>query len=746
MKTQRIIKSSLSIILTFILILPLSFQTVAMAAQSPCLVATVYETEHAVLADIIATRAPYYADPTGQADAAAAIQKALDDCQAAGGGTVFLPVGEYLVTSSITIPAFVSLHGDWQDPDLGYEYGTIIKAAVESSHDDLPALFTLMGSAGVVGLTVYYPEQSIDDVKPYPYTFYVPGRGPGGYMLQSIINCTVINGYKGIGACFGSAAHEMLTVENFKGTFLCRGADVRNQADVGNWNNVVIANRFWAESGSKSAPLDKINTYTRKHAEGLVFGDLEWTQFNSIVISDRKIGIKVIKGKRIDFAGSLYDIHIDKCDIGILIEALDERWGMLLAKSYVYGSQHSILNQTQGVVKMVDVKLDGGKARASAKYTSLTEVFEAVRRLLKQGLRANKKFLCDSTDLSDFSLYCKKKIKVNPNLFVFEGDKTGQSDISASLQNLLNTAGTVGGLVYLPPGKYLLKSPVLVPEAVELRGSSSIATRDQGDLSLGSLILTDYALGCNSPSDEQALITLSKGAGINGLRIIYHTNSSTKPGALGQVQTSPYAVRGSGEGVYFINSSIVAAYGGIDFRGCDDHLIKRFVGCCYQNAILVGDCKDGVIEACLQNGNAIVRNNLNLPNWPSERDNLFPHIFDTVTRPNTVFIKQENTLNQKVINCFAYGVNSLMETKDSSGLLAVNIGADNIGGTMLKTKGGSASVINMMRWNGESYINQSTSLLLLNRLTIEDRTERSVGSAFLSDLACYHAVNFNGKK
>ncbi len=87
-----------------------------------------------------------------------------------------------------------------------------------------------------------------------------------------------------------------------------------------------------------------------------------------------------------------------------------------------------------------------------------------------------------------------------------------------------------------------------------------------------------------------------------------------------------------------------------------------------------------------------------------------------------------------------------METKDSSGLLAVNIGADNIGGTMLKTKGGSASVINMMRWNGESYINQSTSLLLLNRLTIEDRTERSVGSAFLSDLACYHAVNFNGKK
>jgi MYXO-CTERM domain-containing protein len=43
------------------------------------------------------TRPPYSADPTGGADATAAIQAAIDDAGAAGGGIVFLPAGTYRV-------------------------------------------------------------------------------------------------------------------------------------------------------------------------------------------------------------------------------------------------------------------------------------------------------------------------------------------------------------------------------------------------------------------------------------------------------------------------------------------------------------------------------------------------------------------------------------------------------------------------------------------------------------------------
>jgi hypothetical protein len=67
-----------------------------------------------------------------------------------------------------------------------------------------------------------------------------------------------------------------------------------------------------------------------------------------------------------------------------------------------------------------------------------------------------------------------------------------------------------------------------------------------------------------------------------------------------------------------------------------------------------------------------------------------------------------------------------MNNSNSDDLLAFNIGADNIGGTMLITQGGSAAVINMMRYNGTSYTNNGTALKLYNRLTIGDRTEKTV--------------------
>jgi hypothetical protein len=87
------------------------------------------------------------------------------------------------------------LRGDWQDPDTGREYGTIILADVPSEDSMATGTFILGGSSGAVGLTVFYPGQSLKSVKPYPFTFYIPGTSMGNdhYMLQSIVNCSVIN-------------------------------------------------------------------------------------------------------------------------------------------------------------------------------------------------------------------------------------------------------------------------------------------------------------------------------------------------------------------------------------------------------------------------------------------------------------------------------------------------------------------------------------------------------------------------
>jgi len=668
---------------------------------TPCIIATKYPVDDVVIADIVATNRAYGADPTGKKDSTQAIQKALNDCSAWGGGTVWLPAGKYLVTGSISIPPFVTLRGDWQDPDTGNEYGTIILAQPPSRDAATPALFRIGGSAGVMGLTVYYTEQDIDNVKPYPFTFYISGAGLGNYMLQSIINCTVINGYRGVGACVKSGElHEMMTIDTLKGTFLSVGAQAYNQADVGTWKNVVIDNKYWANAGAglKKADRNKLDAYTRKNATGLVLGDLEWTQFFNLNISGRKIGIHIVKGRRIEFAGSLFDVTVKQCDTGILVDNIDERWGMVIGKGHIEGSVRSVENRTRGAVKLAGVTLSG--ATSGSNITNETVSLAGV-----------------APD------YNRRPSKPKARLFTVSADRTGKQDVSAVLQKALDLAGDAGGgVVYLPAGKYLLARAVDVPAGVELRGASSVAQREQAGLSKGTLILARHGES-DSPNTADALITLkSKNAGVRGLRILYPDNSF-----LSGVKKYSYAIRGRASDVYVVNVAVTAAYNGVDFRDCDGHFIKKLVGCAYNNMIVVGG-SGGHIEGCLQNGNALYRKGVSLPGWPTNEANIWKELFDPILRKNAEYIRLLQARNQTVLNVFAYGVRTLIVSEDSAGVTAVNIGADNIGSgsPLLRTFGGSFTGVNIMRYNGISFLNAGTALKLYNRLTINDKNEPTV--------------------
>jgi len=65
------------------------------------------------------------------------------------------------------------------------------------SGENGPVLFQIGGAAGVYGLTVFYPNQNIQNPVPYNYTFNIGnatwnGTQPGLYMAHSIINCTLL--------------------------------------------------------------------------------------------------------------------------------------------------------------------------------------------------------------------------------------------------------------------------------------------------------------------------------------------------------------------------------------------------------------------------------------------------------------------------------------------------------------------------------------------------------------------------
>ena len=71
-----------------------------------------FPTDDVIVAFCSVTDAPYNlpADPA-RADCTPAIQKALDDASAAGGGTVFVPEGRYRLEGMLTITSNVFLRG-----------------------------------------------------------------------------------------------------------------------------------------------------------------------------------------------------------------------------------------------------------------------------------------------------------------------------------------------------------------------------------------------------------------------------------------------------------------------------------------------------------------------------------------------------------------------------------------------------------------------------------------------------------
>lgn len=172
-----------------------------------------------------------------KADDAPAIQKALDAAGAQGGGVVLLPAGTYRIEGSLNVPSGVTLQGIWNSPH--HEDQTWGSALfVTGGRDDAegPAAIQLNPSSAVRGLKIFYPEQKVSDIRPYPYAI----RGQG--MEYTVENVTFVNAYQGIDC---SPTHELHTIRNVRGCVLKRGIIVDRCTDIGRIENVHFNPHFW---------------------------------------------------------------------------------------------------------------------------------------------------------------------------------------------------------------------------------------------------------------------------------------------------------------------------------------------------------------------------------------------------------------------------------------------------------------------------------------------------------------------
>lgn len=715
---MKIFKKLISFALCFILIFSTvsGFSASAKIEQAPRIIQTVYPVDDTVIADIVVTEAPYNLDNSGEKDCTASLQKAIDDCAAAGGGTVFMPVGSYRLTGSIAIKPFVTLQGDWQDPDKGTEYGTVIIADVESVDSINPALINIGGSAGAVGLTVWYPNQSIDNVKPYPYTFYVDGNGTN-YMLQTLKNCTLLNSYRGIGGSAECAngnyeCHEMFSIENVKATCLYRGLTSYNSADVDTIKTLVINGKFWAESGDKfNAPsLDAVKNYTRKNLVAMSLGDLEWPELADIHLSDCLYGIRTEKGLRYSFSGTFYDLYIEDCDYGIYcpkgtVTDRDKQYGLAVCNGEISGSKLAVYNQGDNCLMLTNVDIDG-KTKGKHIYKEKA-----------------------STDQYQID-YNHTHAKVADNLYVVHADKSGKTDASVEVQNTINKASATGGIVYIPAGLYRFDNPIEIPSGVELRGSSSVPNRCQGGNSSGTLIISYYGYIDESSAAKPLISINGDNAGVSGIRISYVKNNITDDS--GKYLATAPAIKATGNHIYVINSFVVLASDAIVLDGCNDVYLKKNVGCCYDSFIKSENSTEVFIEGCLQNGNAVPRNGYSsfeipeLKNWLNE-SNIFEYLFDPLTRKLTDFIVLKNSTDVTIFNTFIYGGRSYLVSENSQALVC-NVGCDGSAkeSYIFNMTGGEITIINAMRSTSDGQdgiypytTDGNTKLKIYNRLPVD---------------------------
>ncbi|MBR4749248.1 MAG: hypothetical protein IK083_06740 [Abditibacteriota bacterium] len=666
---------------------------------------TVYPTDGVPIVNVLADESLGVV-PDGKTDCSEGLQRAIDLCDSTGGGTVFLPVGEYLLKGSVHIPQGVTLRGDWQDPLSADkpDFGTVIIAKPEplspEEKDDTRArpLFTLSGNSGIIGLTVWYPLQSAE--KPVPYGFT---------MLMDNVSCstlrriTLINSYRGVSA---EGKHELCQLEKLCICALDRAILMDSSTDVGYSSDIRISPDFWLKAAKYgcSSP-EALKSWCLGNAEGLVMGWLDDETLSEIYIDGCKTGIHFLPKQ---FWGLLYEVHIRNCGTGILCENLNDWAGAVVSRGEIEGLSDAVIcNSRVGMLKLCGMKIKG---RVSGRRYIVNDADLSFAPPLTHG---DYKKPASRLTVVETAGYSKKPI-----------------DISGKLQRALDRAASTGGVVYLPAGIYSLYKPIRVPRGVQLSGNAPIFIKDTTSFCGGTVILSYVNTG--------TAITLEEDAGINGLRVLYpafDAASAERLIAADAPETGSVCIRGEGPGVYVTNSVITAAFTGIDFTGCDRHCIRQVFGVSYLSHIKAGG-RDGHIEGVLANIHFTQRHCLNPWFDPEYADRdlswmgLGAVIRDLVVRRYCTTFRLEGAENESLLNLFMYAPNHLLEARGSTGTL-INVSSDFMYGyQLLAGEKSDLLVINSLRSCGGSIIcSEDSKARILNRIAISYQTETDYDSA-----------------
>lgn len=288
---------------------------------TPKVIDTLFNTDDILIASY--NVADFGAKGDGKIDDTYSIQKAIDAAWKEGGGVVFLPAGDYVVRGRIEVLPGVMLRGDWKNPERIHDgnqdgNGTVLMAFADKGKSKGAAFIGILNNAGIKDLTIWYPEQQLDNIEPYPFTL----RQVGKYSA-TIENVTLVNSYQGIE--IGPESNSLAMLKNIYATALKTGLVRDNTWDVARMQNLQFSPRFWIQSNFPGAPVSskdrKILTgFMETNGEAVIIRFPAWTWFYNLTIEHYKTGVLTLPSmmhKMKGPNGGIYNLQLSNCHTGI---------------------------------------------------------------------------------------------------------------------------------------------------------------------------------------------------------------------------------------------------------------------------------------------------------------------------------------------------------------------------------------------------------------------------------------------
>jgi hypothetical protein len=341
----------------------LASQSVTSAALAPGAVTSAAIAAGAVslsqvnfqLGYINAQNQPYGAKGNGTNDDAAAIQAALNTAGNNGGGVVFLPRGNYLISSNLVVPAETSLVGIWRSPTAwSQNLGTTLLAVGGAGTTTAAPFITLQGPNSVLdGVTVYYPNQVANN-PPTPYPWCIQAGGGDNVTIQNVL---LVNPYMGIDLATHTSGRHM--VRYVYGQPLLTGIQVDQCYDIGRIMDIHFW-PFWNESSS-------IQAFQSANAVSFDFLRADWEVVQDIFSYGYGIGARFRASSNGAMSGQMSNVNFDNVDIGLQFSATaSDGMNVQIANLNIAndggGTNHIGIQGTPGVAELnIDGACFGGQ-------------------------------------------------------------------------------------------------------------------------------------------------------------------------------------------------------------------------------------------------------------------------------------------------------------------------------------------------------------------------------------------------